>query len=91
MIRRLLVLLAAGLVLYLWLRRLLARAAPANQHRTRTAGTQRQAEPMVRDRVCNTFLPRSRALTERVGSDEHFFCSERCRGAFLAERAAGQK
>lgn len=38
---------------------------------------------LVRDRVCNTFLPRSRALTLRVGSREEHFCSERCRSQAL--------
>jgi len=42
---------------------------------------------MVRDRVCNTFLPRSSALTSRLGGEEHFFCSEQCRRRFL-ERAS---
>jgi len=41
---------------------------------------------MVRDRVCNTFLPRSRAVVARLGDEDHFFCSERCRRRFL-ERA----
>lgn len=89
MIRRLVVLLAAALVLSWWLRRLLDRVSAARRPSS-ARGTERRAEPMVRDRVCNTFLPRSRALIERVGSEERFFCSERCRGAFLAERAAGQ-
>jgi len=40
-------------------------------------------EAMVRDRICNTFLPRSRALVARVGPEEHFFCSESCRKKFL--------
>jgi len=44
----------------------------------------RTASRMVRDRICNTFLPRSNALVERVGDDEHFFCSERCRRAFVS-------
>ena len=34
---------------------------------------------MVRDRVCNTFLPRSRALVVHAGGEEFFFCSEDCR------------
>jgi uncharacterized protein len=38
---------------------------------------------MVRDRVCNTFLPRSHALEVRVGGETHFFCSEACRSRFL--------
>ncbi len=37
------------------------------------------ADPMVRDRVCNTFLPRSRALVVHAGGEELFFCSEACR------------
>ena len=38
---------------------------------------------MVRDRVCNTFLPRTSALAERVGGETHYFCSESCRLRFL--------
>lgn len=43
---------------------------------------------MVRDRVCNTFLPRARALTLSAADGEHFFCSERCR-KIHREREAG--
>jgi len=39
---------------------------------------------MVRDRECQTFLPRGRALTVRAEDGEHFFCSAGCREAFLA-------
>jgi hypothetical protein len=34
---------------------------------------------MVRDRVCNTFLPRERAITEIVNGCEMHFCSAACR------------
>jgi hypothetical protein len=34
---------------------------------------------MVRDRVCNTFLPRERAVTAIVGGREMHFCSAACR------------
>ncbi len=49
--------------------------------------TRREGE-MVRDRVCNTFLPRSSALVERVGRETHYFCSESCRIRFLGGRTA---
>ena len=49
--------------------------------------TRREGE-MVRDRVCNTFLPRSSALVERVGRETHYFCSESCRTRFLGDRTA---
>jgi hypothetical protein len=39
---------------------------------------------MVRDRVCNTFLPRERALTAVIGGREMHFCSPACRDRALA-------
>jgi YHS domain-containing protein len=38
---------------------------------------------MVRDRVCNTFVPRERALTALVGGREMHFCSAACRDRAL--------
>ena len=37
------------------------------------------ATDMVRDRVCDTFLPRSRALVAVVDGREQHFCSAKCR------------
>jgi hypothetical protein len=37
------------------------------------------APALVRDRVCNTFLPRDRALTLLVAGREEHFCSAACR------------
>ena len=37
------------------------------------------ATDMVRDRVCDTFLPRSRALVTMVDGREQHFCSVECR------------
>jgi hypothetical protein len=34
---------------------------------------------LVRDRVCNTFLPRDRALAGTVGGRTEHFCSAECR------------
>lgn len=91
MIRRLLFLVLAVAALMWWLRNLTRRIqlgqqrAPGVDERARPV---RDLGPMVRDHVCNTFLPKSRALTLRVGSDERYFCSEECRQKFLAERAA---
>ena len=39
---------------------------------------------MVRDRVCNTFLPRERAVKAIVGGREMHFCSAACRDRALA-------
>jgi hypothetical protein len=33
----------------------------------------------VRDRLCNTYVPRDRALVERLQGHEEYFCSVACR------------
>jgi hypothetical protein len=46
------------------------------------AGAPRREAPateMVRDRVCDTFVPRSRALMAIVDGREQHFCSPECR------------
>lgn len=84
MIRRLLAL-VLGAVAALWLvRRVQVRWAARSVHGQGSA-VPRFEGAMVRDRICKTFLPRSRALSLRDGEQEHFFCSEACRGTFLAK------
>ena len=39
---------------------------------------------MVRDRVCETFLPVNLALTLNHRGATHYFCSDACRTRFLA-------
>jgi len=39
---------------------------------------------LVRDRVCNAFLPRSRAVVATIAGREEHFCSEACRDRALA-------
>ena len=87
MIRRLLFLVLAVGALMWWLRNLTRRVQQHHQTSTTGQGAQpvRDLGPMVRDHVCNTFLPKSRALTARVDSDELYFCSEECREKFLSE------
>ena len=46
---------------------------------------------MVRDRVCNTFLPASKALTVRQAGEVHYFCSETCRSRFLGSEPGAAK
>jgi YHS domain-containing protein len=44
---------------------------------------------MVRDLVCNTFVPRERALRATVGGREAYFCSAECRARAQAALMAG--
>jgi uncharacterized protein len=50
---------------------------------TPTAVTQE----MVRDPVCQLYLPRSEAIHRKIRGQEHFFCSPGCLDKFLATRS----
>jgi len=54
------------------------RAAENGKSRPSDATTS-AAATLVRDRVCDTFLPRSRALVATIGGREEHFCSPACR------------
>ena len=43
------------------------------------------AADLVRDRVCNTFVPRERALKATIAGREEHFCSAACRDKALLE------
>jgi YHS domain-containing protein len=64
----------------MWLWRRLQRAALAQSGRTTATGP---SEVMVRDRICQTFLPQADAIKVKNGGKTHFFCSDTCRDQFL--------
>jgi hypothetical protein len=81
--RFLVVILNALVVLFLV--RLVMRALGAFLRPRDTAAPRRiDAVEMVRDRVCNTFLPRERAVRALVAGHEEHFCSAACRDRALA-------
>ena len=41
---------------------------------------------MVKDQVCNTYLPKEDAIKEIHEGKEYYFCSEKCRNKFLESR-----
>ena len=83
--RRLLLLALALFGVYWWLRRLFGGARTRTQRPATSPTTAVEGGPMVRDRVCNTFIPRSRALTASTDDGTVFFCSEDCRSRFLEQ------
>ena len=69
-------------VLILFLVRLLLRGVAAIFRPARPSPTPealRKGDELVRDRVCNTFLPRERAIRAVIEGREEFFCSDECR------------
>jgi YHS domain-containing protein len=43
-------------------------------------------DEMVRDPVCDTYIPRREAVSRVIGGQEYFFCSETCAKKFLEEK-----
>ncbi len=83
MIRKLLIVLGTlGVLTFL---RAFWRSIPSETAAPRPRGPRFDGS-LVRDRVCQTFLPRARALGLRADGEEHFFCSEACRSRFLEAR-----
>jgi uncharacterized protein len=44
-------------------------------------------QELVRDPVCQLYLPRAEAIRRKVRGQEHFFCSPGCLDKFLALRS----
>lgn len=78
--RRLLLLALGLLTLFWWVRRAFRRVG-------RPEPRGEASDRMVRDRVCNTFLPISRALCTSTAKGPLYFCSEKCRRTYLDSHA----
>lgn len=92
--KRLLLFLALFAVAILVLRRWAGALASAAGRRTDGAphgDPRRGATEMVRDKVCNMFLPKDRALSLESSGEVLYFCSEACRSRHLstASRQSG--
>jgi YHS domain-containing protein len=69
-------------LVYLFVRFFLA---PRSRSQPRRQGRM-ESGVMVKDEVCNTYLPREDAIRENWQGKEFFFCSSECRRKFLAGR-----
>ena len=80
MIRRILIALLA-IVLFVVVRRAFrgAGTGAVNRHPG--------ASQLVRDRVCNTYIPESKAIRLETGGTVYWFCSEECRSRHLTGTA----
>ena len=81
---RLLQLLAALLVLRLLLRFVAGFVRGLTSQDAKPSRGDAGATDLVRDRVCNTFVPRETALAARIGGHEEHFCSTACRDKAVA-------
>jgi len=75
------------LLVLLALRLIFRAVAALRRPRPAPGGQPRPSGELVRDRVCNTFLPRERAIRALVGGIEEHFCSAACRDRAQAASA----
>lgn len=80
MLRFLLLLALAGLV-YLVLRASLSSFLQG--FRPEDRGRHALRDELVRDPVCETYIPRSRAITRTAGDTTYYFCSPDCAARFV--------
>ncbi len=52
---------------------------------------EKRQEDMVRDEVCDTYIPRGEALRMVRDGREYYFCSEECRRLFVEGRTSSSK
>jgi YHS domain-containing protein len=88
-VKRLLVAMVIFTVVIYLLRRLAGTAGSSARKPRRRRDRPSGATTMVRDRVCNTFLPRDRALQITRAGEIHYFCSDTCRDRFTATLSDG--
>ena len=78
------------IVLYALLAYIIYKFIRLYQHLSKKSRIPRQPKQisgiMVKDEVCNTYLPKEDAIREIVSGKEYFFCSKDCRKKFLEEK-----
>lgn len=62
--------------------RAIGRVKKASKPSTRPSGL------MVKDEMCNTYLPKEHAIKEIFEGKEYYFCSKQCRHKFLEQKRA---
>jgi len=55
------------------------------QSRPKKTNPSLSSQIMVKDEICQTYLPQDEALSLTYQGKTHYFCSEKCRQRFLTE------
>jgi YHS domain-containing protein len=82
---RLWVILVLLFVLYLAVKVLIGFTYLSSQRRKRR---EELGGEMVRDPVCETYIPRSRSIEKNLSGQIIYFCSQECMNAFFEKRRA---
>ena len=79
---RLIVLFLVGMTAYILIRGLIQTLMGGHQRKQRPDPGRFQGAEMVQDPVCESYIPKEGALSERILGDTYFFCSPQCARQF---------
>ena len=82
---RLLIILFLFFILYLVLKVLIGFSYLSRQRRKQR---EEMGGEMVQDPVCETYIPKGRAIEKNAGGQTVYFCSQQCMNAFFEKRRA---
>lgn len=68
-----------------WIYRFFKALIQGSQHQK---PAKRSSGIMVKDEICNTYLPKEDTLKEVYGGKDYYFCSQECRQKFLEQKKA---
>jgi len=74
------------LIALLYLAIQLARFFRNLKHYSTPSSPQRLSGIMVKDEVCETYIPEEEAIKEKINGKIYYFCSQECRRRFLKDR-----
>ncbi len=61
-----------------------------HQRSNKTPQNGEQSDDMVKDPVCQTYIPKSLAIRKSLAGTEVYFCSKECAAKFVEEQQSGQ-
>ncbi len=76
------------LVALLIVRVLRAFVSPGRRPAERRDADLSQGTDMIQDPVCEVYVPKSKAVMEKIDGETHYFCSERCAERFRKAAAS---
>jgi len=79
---RLIVLILVGIAVYVLISGLIQTLTASQKRKQRQDPASLEGAEMVQDPVCETYIPKERALSERIGGETYFFCSPPCARQF---------
>jgi YHS domain-containing protein len=87
---RLIVLFLVGMAAFILVRGMIQTLLGAQQRKRKSDAASPQGADMVRDPVCESYIPKEGALSETVDGETYYFCSSVCARQFKKAGLSGK-